>query len=481
MPSDPFSSLADLPGVAETCVTECGRVRRDLVRNSVGRLASTDDASHPIPWLGPVRLRWRFYLAWRQKGFVLFFRSRSRDEIQVVMDSSLAFRIEPTPDLDPAPEPEVTATPPSQNHPPLPPRCRLSWPNFVASTSPEIALFDIQGGTGPRRLELPILSDAIDFPSARLLAGDQPLPFRIGGRYLLEPFVDWIQTLGTWLRSPETTASWRPLQPPGSDEKLPARQILASLLQTFATASTAAASPTRPVPSALELPHRQDIAAFQGKTWLRLRSDGTAIAETDDDDPITLEMGYSVEHTEGRDQLDVRLYPPDFLVDGTLLHQILDTVAQAAIDADWHERDGPLGRPTGMPEEELRRFFATSPATVLRLRRKRDRDQDLLLLRGVLRGSTVWVVLTAWLEIQKPTNPEDPGTRVLRVSKPPAPTTQHGGQALVNGPEKGNAAMVCEFVGERFSASDFVSESVRQSLGRLMLALHRWGGIWPRP
>jgi hypothetical protein len=307
-----------------------------------------------------------------------------------------------------------------------------------------------------------------------------------GNELLLEPLVDWIQTVGTWKGAPDANSSWRPLMAPDAPESLPARRILASIVETYQAACHAATTrppdPVPPPPDAVDpLPHAQTIAEFTGTTWLRLQADGTAIAEKGSDDTTTLEMRYTLEHEDGRDRLDVRLQPPDFLISGDLHHQILRTVAQAAIDATWHRPNGPLGRGTGVSEQEVLDLFSNAQATVLRIQRNRDRDRDLILLRGLLRGVQVWVVLTAWLAVGKPTDRHQPATRTLRVSPPPPPASHqgHGGTDLVNAFDKNNDAMTCLFVGERFTDDTVVPASVAKSFGRIMLAMHRWGGIWP--
>ncbi|MBL9126073.1 MAG: hypothetical protein JNL97_00430 [Verrucomicrobiales bacterium] len=482
---DPFSSLSELPDFAEACVEECGRVRRAFVRESVGRIAGSDLPCTAIPWLGPVGLRWRFYLARRDGRLVLFFRRR-KDEVHVALDSSISFRVEPAPSdtLPPESSPsEPSPAPATAPHPERPASCRISWPLFLASTEPGLAVFRMTTDSGIGRLELPVVGNAIDFASSRLFVGDEPRPFRVGVRNLLEPFVAWIETVGAWIRSPEAHASWRLLAPPTSDESLPARQILRAVVMTFESATRTAESAPPTAPSAeddrLDIAHRQDIAAFEGKTWLRLKSDGTAIAESEDDDPLTLEMAYALDQDRETPRLSVRLRPPDFLVDGTLHRQILDVVANAAIDAGWHERGRPLGGDTGIGEDEARAFFASADATVLRIRRRRDRDRDLLWLRGSVRKMPLRLLLTASIRVQEPTDPIRPETRVLTLAPPPTPTSTHGATALMNATDKRDDGLVCYFAGQHLGETDFVDTQIRDALGRLMLALHRWGGIWP--
>lgn len=493
---DPLSSLSDLPLIAAGCVRDCDRARRDLVRVGASAVHASEGGITTLPWLGPVQLTWRFYLAWEQQRILLSFWRRPK-EIEVALDSTLQFRVEPGPPPPrPSPDPNSESAPasdastaptpdPSLNgSTPPPPLSRLSWPRFLGPSSPDLAIFHVDHGSMQRRLELPILRDSIDFGSARLLEGEQRLTIRQGNRLLLEPFVDWIETVGNWMRAPDSKASWRPLPPPTATESLPARRILASIVDTYRQASDAASSEPTPTPPLLAatvdwIPHRQALTAFSGRTWLRLRQDGTAIAEKNTEEPTTLEMRYTLGHEDGRDQLDVQLQPPDFLLTGDLHHQILTTVAQAALEARWHRRGGKLGRETDLSEVEALEFLTQPDATVMRIRRKRDRDLDLILLRGPLRGTFVWAVLTAWVVIEKAPTAEKRGAQCLRLAKPPTATTQHGATALTQAFERENDALNCVFIGERFSNDALVPNGVLQSFGRLMLAMHRWGGIWP--
>ncbi len=490
MSSEPLSSLSELPDIATRCVRDCDRARRTLLRESLPRIAT---ATAPMTWLGPVQLTWRYYLAWEHQRALLSF-GRRRNRIEVALDSTLRFRVVPSPppsseDADADAGPET-----------LPPMSRLLWPRFLDSSFPDQAVFNLEPVSASRRLEVPIANSALDFRSARWMSGAEELPIRRGNRLLLEPFVDWIRTVATWMRAPEAVSTWRTLPPPSANEVLPARQILAWIVTTYREASEAAHSGIPPetvetsppsdfprVDSALpetpdpfgELTRHQEILEFSGRTWLRLKADGTAIAESHDDEPTTLEMRYTLGHDRGRDWLDVRLRPPDFLLSGTLHRRILDTVAEAAIAADWHQRGRPLGRETGIGETDAREFFNRAEATVMRIRRKRDRDLDLILLRGTLLGKTVWVALTAWLIVEHSENRDDPGTRTLRVSGPPRVHSQHGAEALAQAGDRENDALDCFFVGEDFAGDPTIPDTILPSLGRLMLALHRWGGIWP--
>ncbi len=522
---DPLSSLSNLPRLAAGVVLECDVARRELIRAGIQAWQDSDTSLPTIPWLGPVQLSWRYYLASKKQQLLLSFRRRP-EQIDIALDSSLRFRVEPSPlpvpslsgssTTPPAPAESVpplpanggsvaagvspaveggvpppgipsSSTPPSKTSPSsAPPISRLSWPQFLGPSSPNLAVFHLRHRSDRRRLELPILKDAIHFPAARLFQGDDSIPLQQGNALLLEPLVDWIQTIGAWKRDPDANSSWRPLTPPADQESLPARRILASIVGTYQEACQAAANrspgPLPPPPDAVDpLPHGQTIAEFTGMTWLRLQADGTAIAEKGSDDTTTLEMRYNLEHEDGRDRLDVRLQPPDFLISGDLHRQILSTVGQAALDANWHRPNGPLGRGTGVSEQEVQDLFAHADATVLRIERRRDRDRDLILLRGSLQGVQVWVVLTAWLAVGKPTDRQQPKTRTLFVSPPPPPAGHqgHGGPDLVNTFDKNNDAMTCLFVGERFTDDTVVPASVAKSFGRIMLAMHRWGGIWP--
>ncbi|MGE3308573.1 MAG: hypothetical protein AB7O66_01280 [Limisphaerales bacterium] len=502
MSSEPLASLSDLPEVASRCVRDCDRARRILLRESLPRIA-VSTAAAPITWLGPVQLTWRYYLAWDHQRPILSF-NRRRNRIEVALDSTLRFQVVPSPPL--AAEDFGAASVEES----LPPRSRLLWPRFLDSASPALAVFHLEIDSRLRRLELPIANDAVDFRSARWMSGATELPPRQGGRFLLEPFVDWIRTVAAWMRDPEPVSTWRPLPPPSAKESLPARQILSWIVRTFLeakgaaqsgatsedTEDTHAESPTPGAPDADvtrsrdwvpvdDLVRRQDVLGFSGRTWLRLKQDGTAIAESHDDEPTTLEMGYTLGHDRGRDWLDVRLHPPDFLLSGVLHQQILETVADAVIAAKWHQRGRPLGRETDLAETAVHDLFAAgrgqTEATVMRIRRKRDRDLDLILLRGPLAGKIVWVVMTAWLVVERPKNRDAPDTRTLRVSGPPVVNSQHGAEALLQGGAKKNDGLDCIFVGEDFSGDPTLPDAILPSLGRLMLALHRWGGIWPPP
>lgn len=487
--------LHELPGFAAESVRECDRARRDIVRQSVASMAlGNGGGTHALAWLGPVQITWRFYLASQgNKVFLSFLRRK--EEIQVALDSTLRLRIEPSPlsddaDSDPAARTDVPLSPAV-----TPPECRLAWPRFLDASSPNQAVFHLEHAATPRRLELPIRNGAIDFGLARLMAGNTPLTLRSGNRLLLEPFVDWIETVGAWLRAPESATSWQPLAPIPTANPPPARGILESIVQTYRksrlaahTSAPPASNPTKPAgpedlgrtPDSEDwIPHRQAITEFTGMTWLRLKADGTALAESAEEDSTTLEMRYALGHDGTRDWLEVRLQPPDFLLSGTLHRQILDTVAEAILKAEWHLAGGKLKSSTDIPEARVREFFTQSNAIVMRIRRKRDRDLDLILVRGTLQEKSVWVILTAWLEIGKPTDPTQPETRTLRVARPPTVQSTHGATALMQASNQDNDALNDIVVGEQISDDAVVPTQVLDSFGRLMLALHRWGGIWP--
>jgi hypothetical protein len=459
MQRDPLRPLSDLPWMVEACVAESARGRRELLAASLVQACSQTAASAGFLWLGAVEYAWRFYFA-RRKDSIFFFFFRHRDEMRVVLDSGLRVLLKPCP--------PATGR---QSQGQMAVQSRLLWPEFLAKSDPGRIVFNLGTRDNSERLEL-VYSDenGVDEGSTRYFKHGEPSAMKTHMlAWRLEPFLSWIETVKHWVQRPKAVSAWRELLPPAATERYPARQILGTVVDAFhraarvavAAKSSGTGSSESAVPDSF--PHAQEIASFAGRTWLRLKQGGREVADENEDNPVTLEMVYELANDHDNIRLDVQLQPPDFLLSGDLHREVMTSVARRAVEKGWSKK-------FKVSDDDLRAFFSGADAVVMRVRRERKRDRDLVVLRGELEGKPALIVLLAWIIVTKG---EPAGSYQVLLSAPPAPPPDHAGmKPLVNeditllhpDPEDGE--------------DPTLPNSTATDLFRLMLALRHWGGVW---
>ena len=287
------------------------------------------------------------------------------------------------------------------------------------------------------------------------------------GRWRMEPFLAWIEGLRRWMKDPRATSSWEPLELVPSLQNRAARVILDTVSSTFQRAVHATEQPAGLVPAAPDdgpsgkaeltdqdpyrlLPCRQRLAGFSGSVLLRLGSNGE-LAEKHDDDPLTLELHYRLSQRDDQTELELDVRPPDLLIGGELHREFLRAFEEKAVEARLHLRLGLNN------EAALRAFFrnGTAEAVVMRIRRGRDTDDDLLVLPEDIAGIRLVTMFQAEVAVTR--DPSRPNRHRVRLTSRPR-LLQPRSQA--EDPEE-------------------LPDQVVERFFRLMAALKNWGGLWP--
>jgi hypothetical protein len=332
-----------------------------------------------INYLRTVALKWQISFSKTKTSVFFFFRRKQSTWVMLAASVSLNVRVANP--LEPRPSPAIDDI-----------RRRVRFPAFfwVNPSDDEIKTFGPPGATAANTVFFKLGSGrnvlAISNPETgkkatlRYSPGGVPGPVEPqNGKYSLAQFVDFTWTIRDWLARGKPSSTAIELTGPPSQDA-PVRQILTALLQAYVDSSASlAASPANPLFVSYV------IDGYDLSLNLRVREDGS-LAEKKEEEAFRVIIAATTKPGPPP-VVSVDLEPPDFLIDGKLFEAFFsaftppDPLRRLAKAAGT--QPGPMG---------LFLSRARSTATIFRIARRDDRDDDLLVLSGDLGAPTTLVI-----------------------------------------------------------------------------------------
>ena len=345
-----------------------------------------------INYLRTVKLDWQISFSKTKTSVFFFFRRRS--ETWVMLAASVSLDVRAANPLEPRPAPAIEVI-----------RRVVTFPNFfwVDPSPDEIKMFGPPGATKENTVFFKLSSGrnilAISNPELGKKATLRYSPGGIPGvvepqdkKYSLAPFIDLTWTIRDWLAQGKPSSGAIELTgPPNQDT--PVHQILTALLQAYVdSAASLGVSPAH----ALFVSYLID--GYKISLNLRVRADGS-LAEKKEEEAFRVIIAAKTKRGPPP-TITVDLEPPDFLIGGSLF----DAFFSAFTPPEPLRR---LAKAVGLDPGFVRLFLASakSTATVFRIARHKEHDDDLMVLSGELVGSPTTLVIKASFVVKTEKDP----------------------------------------------------------------------------
>ncbi len=400
MPVTPAAGLAagqgtgieELPSAVSEISAAIPRANAELLESSWGQLLHPGAGPRGSLVLRNISFLWNLVLRREGNRIVFFFRKKKKKEL--VLDSKIKLRIDPSPATD---RTELDA--------PGDVAYRIVPPPFVMfrPSAQELKEFGPSGANASNTILLRVGDSGgavlgIMNPRAkpkkvgiRLTPPGPPDIERSGGRWPLRPFIELTEAIQKWLRA--TGSSEVPevaMTPPGPDDVHEPRRVLYYLVTSYcaAVAELKQAARARAQEQGLSslVTTDFDVNDFAGHVNLRLKEDG-GLAPKSARDSFLLRMGFDVQRRSARPVARVELNPPDFLVSGALHDQFLVALEESELLT-----------------EEASQFIRDNwaKATVFRTKRRPVWDTNIIVAPGMHGGHPYVILMSGWFKVLQP-------------------------------------------------------------------------------
>jgi hypothetical protein len=443
------SEIKDLPARISSLAKAFSHAATSLAVTFIDQMAEADGIPGPLFSLRAARFSWRLYLVNVESQVVFFFTPPRLQEERLVLDADISFRVAT---VSRTHEPgRIMAEAVSR---------RVVLPDFIkpqpsaselkefapANASQENAVFLTLGPQ--RRNFLVVMNPAEEektrfrYSPAGIVGSTEPQ----NGKWPLEPFLDLIETIGSWVKDGFEIGPDMVLEVESLGDRSEVRRILLTIIEAYSEAVNGVRM-DRPAPGLLvsALAGQYDVSDFQARVLLRLKPDGT-LASEDRDDPFQLMM--LVRMIEEGENLKARVAvgPPDFLVSGALYQAFLEELGRK-------EALEEIAQNLALPVEEvgrLLRVFGKS-GVIFRTKREGILDTDVLALPKSASGSRAILMILGRFTVET-------------AKDPPRVSLEAGSIRNLLVPGQGPATLFIDF------------EAVRYFL-RLLCSIRRWIGV----
>lgn len=382
-----FPGIDRLPAVLGELARQYRTAGETLARSNPGSLLSSSLPLSRMLTLVGAGIRTRFFLAVHGERVVFFFRRDS--PARVVMDTNIAFRIEPC-DAD------------RQSRRMLPDGIVhfVVCPPFVDAVTSAGPFADVMQVPSSEvlLLRLPEGSLAVARPGADMRAAWRPVrtttirPITIASPESFELVLSLAECIGQWVSSRFEAGEAIPLDIAGMARRAP---ILHDIFHCICEAwteswnETTTAAPDAWTPAA-------EIRDYNASVVLRLRPDGS-VARDDDGDPFQLTLTVGIGMVDGVPQSRIVVTPPGFLASGPLHNAML-----VALNSDdgASEAAARLGIAWQDDFIRLRTFLLSALPTALVLRMRTGGEESALVIySSIVEGCRRALVLSSRFEI----------------------------------------------------------------------------------
>ncbi|MEM7355669.1 MAG: hypothetical protein AAF657_32945 [Acidobacteriota bacterium] len=401
----------DLPTLAARLASQVSAADRSLAERATAQLLRPHA---PLPYvLGPVTWQWAFSLVKQpQRGFFLSLRPQRRAQQgnQIVVEIEIELRFAPV--ATPAPAVSLPQVSFQLGAPPflvLAPNVAQLQRYAPLTSSTGVATRDntllLRIGPDPDDILAAWIPDVRrKFQKAQLWYRSQSLETSSGWR--LAPFVALIETLRAWLDAGPERDRVSPFAP-FSDQRTDPDTILRRIVQAYCRATKALAAPSgeatnseRLTDVGRHLTSAYTVAEFRSTAALRLDDDGSLAVQSKADQPFLMRQSVQLERDERTGvTARVSVLPPDFLVAGALFEQFMELLSSEA---------DTVADALDLRTEAFDRFLtdARQGASVVRIDRKsRQRDVNLILLRGAIDDEPRLVLLRSLFRVNTSADP----------------------------------------------------------------------------
>jgi hypothetical protein len=399
------SEIKDLPARISSLAKAFSHAASALAVRFIDRMVESDAIPWPLFSLKAARFSWRLYLVNVESHVVFFFMPPSLQDERLVLDADISFRVATASHTH---EPERIMAEAI--------RRRIVLPDFIKPqpSSAEIEEFAPakEGATqknamfltlGPQRRNFLVVMNPDNEEKAQFRYSPAGMPGSIephDGKWPLEPFLDLIETIGSWVKGGFEIGPDMVLEVESLGDRSEVRRILFTIIEAYSEAVNGVRM-DRPAPDLLvsALAGRYDVSDFQARVLLRLKPDGT-LASENKDDPFQLMM--LVRMIEEGENLKARVAvgPPDFLVSGVLYQAFLEELRRK-------EALEEIAQNLALPVEEvglLLRVFGKS-GVIFRTKREGILDTDVLVLPKSASGSRATLMILGRFTVETTKDP----------------------------------------------------------------------------